>query len=277
MSRVFTYEEISNRRIPTKEQIANFVHKPHGQLGRCSAVVAGVLYGSVVRREHNRGSDIDVLLVYQDGQMETLLESLGPLKQEANNLNIPLHVGIYENSFFQTVFCEVFPLFRAFIQTSEDIIKIKEHINTLLPSHSRPCQYDLEKDLLSYVEKKYRNINDRIADIPFLDEKDLCSFLQDILELPYHIARKVLYVDFDIDMDMTKSKTSEVFLAKMNNGTHKPFSDLVECDCLYQSKLEKYIACGIDKNNWYVEQISLLLNYSPAALKLLESIAMRNT
>lgn len=79
MGRIFTWDEISNLKVPKTMDFQNVVKLLREEISREPTIVSAVIFGSVLRGDFNCRSDIDCLVIYdstQETRAATLLQRL---------------------------------------------------------------------------------------------------------------------------------------------------------------------------------------------------------
>lgn len=191
MSRVFTWDEVEGMKIPdckSFNEIADWIRVDLGNAD--GAVIGAVLCGSVLNNTHNRHSDIDCFVVYNQQEERAVFSLLGAIHKYADSLYVPIEFIPLSLEISRTRMHHIGPLFASHLRrAAANGGVIKENP---LPLLCFDGGVDLTEDLRNYLRNKLRRLEKGLINISEMEEVELCRFLQGALRTPVHIARKML-------------------------------------------------------------------------------------
>ena len=189
MGKIFTWEEIVNRRIPKIESFKITERSLETELTNCQGVIGAIKVGSIVWDLHTVLSDIDCVIVYEKSKRSAVMKVLNSCKYKANQLFVPLelipvdHISAKKgNHHLINTFLDGLSLF------AKNGAIIKRNPLDLITVN----QLTRVQETWVYITNKTRKIEKGMSAIESIGEAELTDFCTRVLNPPLHTARKVL-------------------------------------------------------------------------------------
>lgn len=191
MGKVFTQEEIEKKMIPSDNDFKEAIKFVKQKILESKTIKGGLIFGSiasVVDGNYNCRSDFD-LLILCDSNITHIAINL-ELREFLNffkKRNIPIDLVIIYDKHPKTDVHQIKPILISHLSyCAEKFGVIKKNPLDFIESKPEPA-----KDFNSYVRHKMRLESD-FYKMDFMNEMELCRFLQKTLEAPFHVARNFL-------------------------------------------------------------------------------------
>jgi len=196
MGRVFSWGEIERKEVPQSKDFGRVCEEIRHELSRTDAVLGAVLFGSALNERFMERSDIDCLLVYDGMERPALTEVLHQLQASARKRHIPLEFIPVDEASAREGIHTIGPSFAWHLeQAVKTHLVIKaDPLRFIRLSDSAKSQSARVEDVLGYLRRKILRFEQGIVELPVMAESEYLHFLRKILELPVHVARKVLWL-----------------------------------------------------------------------------------
>lgn len=253
MAKVFTWDAVRNGRIPEPQSFCKMADRLRSEFSGSIAVIAASLLGSFQHGCFNRRSDLDCIVIYDEGMAIEVHALIRVLKLDAAELFLPLEIVSMDKVVAASELSNVGNTFGEHIDACA--IKgglIKGDVSSML--HQWP---DIIEDLVSYMRGKIRQMEKGMGDIPVLSEPDLCHFLQKCLEAPVHIGRKLMRCQ-RVDLPDDSKRTVAKYLPKhIDTVIAQTFEEIMAIDRHYTQELERQLAMP-DESRYFEEMDKLI-------------------
>lgn len=238
MGRIFSWNEIEEKKIPQLQNFTNLVNQIRKELEILDGIIGGILFGSMLWNNHNQRSDIDCLLVYNPIAQKKVFKVLNYINKIASDFYIPL---------------EIIPLDLRIIKTSLHHIGLSfaDHLNYAVKNggiiKTNPLPFFIfnnknkDDDIREYLKNKLRKLEKGLSAIHIMKDADLYRFLQKILEAPVHVARKILWWQNIKMPNDSKQTVSFHYLNIANQKEKELFIKINAIDSQYTTELLKQL------------------------------------
>src|SRR4030042_353606 len=190
MGRVFSWQEIESGQIPELKNFDLVGEMLRKELSICPAIIGALICGSFLRRDHNRRSDIDCVVLYEWKKRQAAENVLRELAQISSDLNVPLEFVPVDSELAQTPLHHLESTFiDHLIISSRDkagIIKM----NPVSILSFEPSLFI--QDTKAYLINKVRRFDKGSINLPVMPSDQLYRLLQKAVEFPVYAARKIL-------------------------------------------------------------------------------------
>lgn len=188
MGRVFSWEEIQNRRIPglavfkkAKEIIP--IHLLE------AGAIGGLFYGS---DKPSMRSDIDCLVIYRptaDHRIK-LMCACERMNRWADKHFVKIDWLLIDVEMAESGNHSIGPSFFAHLLAAATKRRLfgKNPLTSITVSSS-----EQEHDVLNYLSRKAEKLTEACTRLPFMEEMERLQYYQKVLEVSYHVARKSLW------------------------------------------------------------------------------------
>ncbi|OGF76371.1 hypothetical protein A3H65_01155 [Candidatus Giovannonibacteria bacterium RIFCSPLOWO2_02_FULL_45_14] len=201
MGRIFTWDEISNLRVPRTLDFQKVAGLLKEEISREPSIVSAVIFGSVLRGDFNCRSDIDCLVIYDSVREIQAATFLQQLDEKARALNVPINFTPCDHTIATTRFHQLGPLFLKHIYRAvETGGLIKGDFRGRLAASVMP-----REEIESYVRSKMYTIQEGYAEMRTFGDERLAVFLKKVLEAPMHVALKMLLFIGEVEDDSKKA------------------------------------------------------------------------
>lgn len=193
MGRIFSFEEIENKQIPSRENFSRVIEILKDDLqGKYSSgsIRAALLCGSVLKGEHSRRSDLDCLIVYNEENRSLTLGWMQEFHRTARIHSVPMQFIPVSDAVANTPLCHIEAMFASHLHWA---IKNGGVIRGD-PSQFLKLDYQSpEDDFRNYLRYKMRAME--VGQVAARDsDHSYYSWLSKGVESPIHVARKVLQI-----------------------------------------------------------------------------------
>lgn len=190
MGKVFSWNEIEERKIPQPQDFETVVSKIRQELGVADGVIGGILCGSILWNSCNQRSDIDCVVVYDHTKRREVVEVLRGINQVAADLHVPTELIPLDLHIART------PLHHIGLSFAVHLRYATEN-GGLIKTNPLPLfAFDdagVVDDVRGYLRNKLRRLEKGLSALPAMESAELHRFLQKVLEAPVHVARKILW------------------------------------------------------------------------------------
>lgn len=232
MGQVFTYESIQTGRIPQIESFHAVAKKLRTRLTEEPAVVSALLFGSVVRGDFNRRSDIDCVVIYEALHEHLAMSALHDVGRMAHALHVPINFTPCDTAVARTRLHHLGPSFIRHLQASIDAGGlIKGNLVSPLAATIPEAQ-----EIESYIRMKMYSLQESLAEITHFSEERFVAFLKKALEATTHVARKMLIYEDTLRGD-SKKDVQKRYRETMPVHLAKQFDHLLDVDAWYTTEL----------------------------------------
>lgn len=240
MGKIFTWDEVENGKIPQQSDFLSVATHMRESLNASAGIVGGVLCGSVLYGATTQRSDIDCVIVYDPMQRREVIQTLQYLRSSAACVYVPIEFIPVDMSIAPTPLHSIGPSFAAHLHyavVNGGLIK-KNPLPLFMIGSDHTSD---EEDVRGYLRNKFRRFEKDTVCLSMMTESDLCRFLQKILEVAMHIARKILWVNH---VPMSNDSKQEVIKRYPDISTareYELFFDLVRADDSYAAELARQL------------------------------------
>lgn len=190
MGKVYAWKDIESGRIPHRRSFGVVVRQIRKVFEQEVSIEAALVCGSVVRDDHTRRSDLDVVVVYNAAFEQRAMKLLQQLTAFAKQRYVPLEFNPCDSRTIQTRFHDFGPAFRSHLAASA--VRGGIIAENPIPMFNTDGD-DMAAEVDSYIRKQLLRLEKGLTKYPSMTLEQKCTFLQKALEAPTHIARKVLH------------------------------------------------------------------------------------
>ena len=266
MPKVFSPTELRDGKIPSLADFLLTAEQIHFALNACDGVIGGFVYGSVFHGTHDIQSDIDLFVLLLREKEEGVFAEIQKLQGLAKSKSIPFEIVAIDQKTAESSANYIGPQFvhhLTLAAADNKLIKSNPFKRVML----HPI--DQKDDALNYFQNRFRMMNKGYTQTgcDLRDEK-LYVFLQNVLQLPMHVARVVLY---HCNIRLGKDSNREVmkkYFDITSREAYNLFFQLLVINNRYQNQLREEITKGYDEER-YCKAIKELIEGVPLFLKFL--------
>lgn len=191
MGKVFNREEMEKNMIPSGKDFEEAIKFVKKTILESETIIGGLVFGSmasVIDGSYNCRSDFDLLILHNtDKSYGRITEEFHVVFNFFQEHNIPLDLIIVSDKFATTDVHQIKPILAPHLfWCAREFGFVKYN-----PLDFIQFKCDPAKDFKNYVKHKMR-LESQLPKMDFMDETELCRFLQKILEAPFHIARNFI-------------------------------------------------------------------------------------
>lgn len=235
MGKVYSWPDIKAHRVPHRRSFPVVVRQVRKAFQEEDAILGGLVCGSVVRGDHTRRSDLDVVVVYNAGVEQRVMKLLQQLTALAGERHVPLEFVPCDSRTAATRFHDFGPAFRTHLAASA--VRggiIKDNPLSMFDTDGDNLHVEVE----SYIRKQLLRLEKGLTKYPSMTLEQKCAFLQKALEAPAHVARKVLHrIDAMPKTGDSKWAIVDAYAEVMPQGLAAHCRKLVNDDAWYTEKL----------------------------------------
>lgn len=270
MGKVFSWEEIQDRKIPQLKDFKIVAGKIRKELEAADGVVGGILCGSMLWNSYNRRSDIDCLVVYDLARRREVVEVLRDINQFAADLHVPTELIPIDLHIAKTPLHHIGLSFAAHLRyATENGGLIKTDPLPLFAFDDASCVDNVR----GYFRNKLRRLEKGVSTLFTMESVELYRFLQKMLEAPVHIARKMLWWKKMVTSDDAKCTVMRCYPDIASSQERELFVMLTAADSQYTTELLAQLQ-NPDKNR-YSEVIQGVKDLAWDTLEFVRSNALR--
>ncbi len=193
MGKVFAWHEVEAGHIPHRTDFTQVVHRIRTDVEGADALVGGVLCGSVLWGGASERSDIDCVLFYNPRMRKEAFGAMRSMGAAAAVRHVPLELIPLAADMAPTYAHHLNLLFVKHLERSVKQGGLLKKNLLLLLSFSPHTSALL--DTREYLRRKMRTMEKGLAALPVMETAARHKFFQKVLEVPVHIARKMLAVN----------------------------------------------------------------------------------
>lgn len=268
MGRVFTWDEISRHRIPEQDSFGAVCEFIRNTIGTSPATVAGAICGSALGGVTVR-SDVDCVVIYDPNREDAAYARFRTATKFAHTLHVPLEiipVSLDEAEGGQHSITRSFAAHLKLSVARGGTVKADPTRLIAEPSADPKTEVEL------YLRHKGKAIGKWMTKADCLSEPEYHRFLQKVLEVAVHSARKVLHLKLGEFGDDSKGEVVRRFPEVAAGETLELFRKLVAADRAYTRSLQHQLEHPNQPSYQLAIQTVELL--APEALRFVRSIAL---
>lgn len=268
MGTVFTWDDVQHGRIPSVKSFLSVTSDIRERIVHDPSICSAVVCGSVLRGDYNRRSDIDCIIVYDAEQEQRAVSLLQDICRSASMLHVPVNFVPVDTDLSASTMHHLGVAFVEHISSAADNGGL---IKGDLPKNLRVNQ-PVQSEVRSYVRSKMYNLEEGWTSFTSASEERKALFLKKVLELPLHMARKVLYLHDAMGGD-SKVDVCRAFATWADSQTRTLFEELLALDSMYTTALEKQLS--EPNRNDYINTWNALIDGIPKAVRFARLNAMK--
>lgn len=236
MGRVFSWDEVFFGKIPRRENFAVLRDYIGLRLSQEESVSGGLFFGSITLDKHNSRSDLDLLLIYQLEAKEAFFKLLRQFDQHASDLYIPFRPVAVSLPAAQSGRHTLGSLF------FNHLLRCARDKNNIIRADPLPLikvTQSARADFESYIADRLAMLNKCLG--ANLSEDEFHRFLSKILELPVHLSRKLIALNWpqEIAVDDSTSQIIRVALDKFPGSLTEILQVIIGLNIQYNQELKK--------------------------------------
>ena len=212
MGRVFTWEDVVEKRVPNTEHSFNIVGKHVRESIKNFDVItdAGFL-GTFIFGKHSIRSDIDCVLVFSEKNQRECISFFQQLNLVANNYHVPLELRAIPQDIASSPYHTMHTSYLNHIRRAmHQGGTIKGNI---VEAFKKP-EKTIREEAVSYIERKISMLRNNLHKRSVLSCEKYHHLLTKSLEAPLHIARKICEVyGVDFGDDDSRLRVVEEYYA----------------------------------------------------------------
>lgn len=270
MGRIFTPLEIEQGKVPKLESFPKLLRKIRERLTATKGIEGAVMCGSVLYGSHSCRSDLDCVVVYDHQNLRAIMKVFGDIVATAAQLYIPLEL----------ISTDIYIARR----TTHSIGgSFKQHLEFAVVNggmiKADPLKFfsfgraDMAEDFRGYLSHKRQKLEKGLIKMGVMEDGELCQFLQKVLEVPMHVARKMLYWKGAQLADDSKKAVTKHYLKTVRGQEKKIFESIIALDERYSAELDRQLK--YENKNQYLQAIEEIKSAAPAVLEFLRLNAFR--
>ncbi len=233
MGTVFTLEDVERRRVPSTEDLQRAVELLKSRLRANPGIIAALLYGSVVRGDSDRRSDIDCVVVFDVNHTPRVHAALQEIIRGCAKMHIKTDFVVTDDLSVERSAHRIGPGFTNHLQNSaRDGGTIKGEVRSYL----KPT-ISVEGEAFSYVQNKLRYLEELDASYSSSSNVQKAEYLKKVLAAPKHVALKVAAMRGPLANDSKRAVIAH-YTELAPPGLLKQFTELVALDEWYSTELE---------------------------------------
>ncbi|MFH1427045.1 MAG: nucleotidyltransferase domain-containing protein [Patescibacteria group bacterium] len=219
MGKVFSWYEIIEHKVPELQNFPKVTDRANLLITGCQAIIGAIIYGSILRNDHSRRSDIDGIILFKGKMRLEAMKILQEIDYYTNKLHVPL---------------EFIPIDDRLADTSMHSIELSfyNHLSWAAKNGGvvkfNPLPFisfnkaNINEELKNYLRYKNSRLYKAWPSLCQMQQRHY-EFMQKILEAPIYIARKMLrWRNVDLNDDSKK-------VIKNLYPRYFPHIDLITC------------------------------------------------
>lgn len=236
MGKVFTWEEVRDRRVPRLSSFTQVIDDIRMTISREGAILGALVCGSVTRGDHTVRSDVDCFVLYDQAQEDKAFACMHRASALAAIQHVPLCFIPCDTQLANTRMHHIGSSFRRHLEKSIEAGGLLKGNPLQALAYSRPEKEELE----AYLRVKMYNLQEAYAQsLTFSDER-MASYLKKLLEAPMHIARKTLAHNENLGDD-SKSYIKGQYRESMPRAMSEHLSRIIWLDDHYSEGLSEFL------------------------------------
>ena len=240
MGKVFSWNEVEERKIPQPSDFTTVVSKIRQDLGATDGVVGGILCGSILWNSCNQRSDIDCVVVYDPAKRREVVGVLRGINQAAADHHVPAEMIPLDLHIARTPLHHIGLSFAVHLRyATENGGLIKENPLPLFVFDDTR----VVEDVRGYFRNKLRRLEKGVSALPTMEVTELHRFLQKVLEAPVHVARKILWWQKVETADDSKRTVMRYYPDIASAQERDLFAKITTADSEYTTELLAQLQC----------------------------------
>ena len=265
MAKVFSYSEMEGGKVPRTESFPLVLTDILGELDTCPGIVGAMLFGSTARQEQTIQSDIDLFVLYYRQHQDEVMKCFEKMTHIGKNLFVPVEIVAMSMDLFDHSMDFIGPQFLNHLemQSRKGGMMIKS--NPVAIALEKAHRVSVRDDAFDYFRSRLRMMNKGRAMLD-PDSDRLFPFLQNLTQLPMHVARTVVFhnesrLANDSNRDIAKEYHA-ILTRRSATKIYDAFISLTIVNDIYADSLRRQIAAGYDEQ-WYKKSIDKLIEAIP--------------
>lgn len=284
MGTVFSWPDICDHNVPEVSDFRIVLAQVREALRREPAIWSATAFGSVVRGDFNRRSDLDVAIIYDAEHPEQALALLERLAREAALKHVPLHFVPCSHRLASSTMHFFGPMFVDHLQRAADsgghltytdgTNGQRSYVDNWFTPHPRDrirhYGMDAREEIMGYLRHKLHKLVTGLAHYGALPEADQMRFLTKVLEAPMNTARKVLAFQGGLNGDDSKATVLCVY-GKTAHSAHdkRLLKTAVALDGRYSDELERQLVHPNARK--YQKRLQAILDIAPDVISFVKN------
>jgi hypothetical protein len=237
MGRVFSFNEIEARQVPTIEAISGLARFIKTLAENNESIRAGVILGSVMYGRHTRRSDVDFVVIHDASQAVAAHKLFRLFYEQAAQVHVPLEVISISDQLAAASAHDIgLALTNHLSLADKSTCVVKQHPCELLSPHV----LNAREDILNYLCRKAADLERRQYHLAQMSGHEYFKYLQKLLESPIHIARRMLQLRRE-STDDSKPRVVSQYAEIVNRDLAELFERLQSLDAEYSAELERQL------------------------------------
>jgi predicted nucleotidyltransferase len=275
MGRIFTWEEISQRRVPVSPQkdFLEAIAYIREQLEKTDGVLGALFFGSAVRHDFTMRSDVDCLVVIEDG-----LESQGVLSRIVQYVHSTWYIEVsFEivTEYAASAGCHTIgPLFWYYLSKVDRGQVVKSDPLILVKSNEGRWSAYYEgarSEYRSYLRFQVARLSKGLFLYDALNDAEKYRFLRKVLESPIAIARKRLQYE-RYGLFSSGKEVPVSYRGAFGDELADMLQELIEFDEDYTNEVMRQMQNGGPIEGWYGAALRKLYQMAaPLALRFAQA------
>ena len=272
MGRIFTWEEVKDKKIPTLRDFSFVVKLIKQELSHCKGVLSAVLCGSVLWDSFTPRSDIDLVVVYDGKEKNKIINVLQRIVCQALCLYVPVEIIPIDYCILNSTFQPLDPSFILHLQLS--LKKGGLIVGESLLFSLSPNKAAFEEDVYYYIRRKIHKLEKGITCFLVVEPYEFCRFIQKAAETPFHLVRKILcYQEIEMLQGGSKESVISLFSDFATQKEKELINRIFEIDKAYTRKLEQHLL--VPRKVEYFKVIEELKTLPFIALEFFKIVSQR--
>lgn len=247
MGRIFTWDEVSSRKVPYEDSIEDVADLLRQRLSNEKGVVFATLCGSVARNDFNIRSDVDCVIVYNNEHEAQVRKTTNALSVFARELHVPVNFIPCDVQIAGTRFHHLGPSFvghlNAAIQAGGLIKGEDDFLDDL------GYGIEVKEEIESYLRIKLYGMMESLAVEASFSEEQQARFFKKGLEAAMHSARKVLDYDGLLEGD-SKREVQTRYREVVPSGLSGMLDAILDIDHVYTEELYSQLDDGPEEDRY---------------------------
>lgn len=198
MSRIFTFDQIERGHVPDIHSFPLITDMLRGRLPHVQGFLAGVLCGSASKGRCDIRSDVDGIGIFDPAYRNSVHSAMQLIHEEAAARRVPLDFRMIRSDVIDIGGHGISASFAWHLndvaQFDKGLIGTSPLPGAIHPASIAPNPEDMRREARDYIARKLQQfgyLSDRLST---LSEADLYRFLEKMISVPVHAARKMLWL-----------------------------------------------------------------------------------
>ncbi len=269
MGRVFTWQEMSLHKVPSKKDFEKVCDLIQDRINNCQWIIGGLFCGSVLRGDSDFRSDIDCLVLYRTDHRLEAIDFLDHLVEVAKRkYNVPVE--------FMPVNSRLASKGRHTIGRGflEHLKLAAEHEGIIKEDPLQWMSFEgktLIQDVAQFIDLKVRELDKRSTELSIMNQKDLSQFLQKVLETPVNLARKMNQWQGIWTPDDSKKATIALYTVIVDKEKSGLLKYLCKKDASYSAEVRRQMRMEKPDKRSYEQALEELKILTSETFKFVEA------